>query len=94
MIVDLEERDGYIICPHCLIPLTKLDRPHWYTPPVTVPAKAPPESHVNQLRAPFVPFTGLDAPSDADMSDVQIQLTPLYRQPENWELDFVCRAPF
>ena len=47
-VAELEVRDGYTICPHCDTPITKLDRPHWYTEPVTVPAKAPPASHVDQ----------------------------------------------
>ena len=60
-----------------------------------VPAKAPPASHVDQLRAPFVPFTGLAAPDDEAMSAVHSVLTgPLYQQLEDWELNVVCRAPF
>ena len=44
----LEMRDDNTICPHCGIPITKLDRPPWYTEPVKHFAKAPPVSVLNQ----------------------------------------------
>ena len=41
-VINLEHRLEGVICPHCIHPLSKFDRPPWYTAPVAQPAKSPP----------------------------------------------------
>ena len=67
--------DGHSICPLCELPITKLDRPPWYTKPVKYSVKAPPLSVLNQLPVTFGPIVGIVGPDDAAMSTVETTLS-------------------
>ena len=80
-VIDLEHRIEGVICPHCDHPLSKFDRPSWYTAPVAQPAKSPPASNLHYL--PREPFAPIDGPDEASMVSVRTELSgPLYNQPD------------